>query len=241
MQKTGEYIHTVTAIGKLHCGYTEKFGIPRQPGLVEMPASIEMLPPYHQPEAFDGICHYSHLWIEFLFHTNVDRQWSPRVRPPRMGGNTKRGVFATRSPFRPNHIGLSCVQFAGLREEGGTLWVDIVGADMLHGTPILDIKPYLPYVDAVPNATDNFTGGAPAATLEIRWEQQARDAAALWASHFPGLIDIIEQTLAMDPRPAYQKDPERIYGVLLYDLDIQWRVQDDVLIILEINHCPSRT
>lgn len=234
MPKIAERTHVLTTIGILRCGFADKFGIPRQPGLVDMPASIQLLPPYNQAEAFDGIDSFSHLWIEFLFHENLSRPWTPKVRPPCMGGNEKRGVFATRSPYRPNYLGLSCVKLTGLRRSEAQLWLDIEGADMVDGTPIVDIKPYLPYADAVPQARDDFTGGGPEHRLNVSFTAEAAQGIRQLEARQPRLMHLITQTLAMDPRPAYQQDPERIYGIRLFDLDIKWLVQGDQALVVDI-------
>ncbi|WP_111641408.1 tRNA (N6-threonylcarbamoyladenosine(37)-N6)-methyltransferase TrmO [Marinimicrobium alkaliphilum] len=216
--------HTFDTIAIAHTGFKEKFGIPRQPGLA--PAArgqLEILPPYDQPEAFDGLEQCSHLWLQFVFHRASSDQWRPRVRPPRLGGQKSLGVFATRAPVRPNPIGLSVVRYEGLHRREGKLWLDVSGVDLLDGTPILDIKPYVPYVDAL-TAAENRVASAPPTQLPIRFTPASVQACADY--HTDTGIDLhalIAQVLAQDPRPRYQApDPERRYGMRLYDRDVHW-------------------
>ncbi|PIE44461.1 MAG: tRNA (N6-threonylcarbamoyladenosine(37)-N6)-methyltransferase TrmO [Gammaproteobacteria bacterium] len=230
----------ITPIGILTSGFKEKFGTPRQSGLVAMPASIHMLPPFDTTDAFDGIDNFSHLWLAFLFHKNRGKGWLPKVRPPRMGGNEKRGVFATRSPFRPNGMGLSCVEFNGLRRARDGLWLDIIGADIMDGTPIIDIKPYIPYADSKTDARSSFAADAPKTTLQIEWQTTALERLAhLQVGHqnrqgIENLRKLVESTLSLDPRPAYQNDPNRIYGTRFFESDVKWQVIDKTAIILDI-------
>jgi len=213
------------AIGIVHSCFKEKFGIPRQPGLAPLAtAEIELLPPYDDPAAFEGLEGTSHLWIQFVFHANRREAWKPKVKPPRLGGNKSLGVFATRSPTRPAPIGLSVVSFDGIRVRAGKLFVAISGVDLLEGTPVLDIKPYVPYVDLVPAAQNSFAAQPPAAiTVEI-----PADIAAICAEYQQtrgvDLAGLITQVLQQDPRPQYQQpEPERVYGMRLLDLDLRWR------------------
>lgn len=213
------------AIGIVHSCFKEKFGIPRQPGLAPLArAEIELLPPYDDRSAFDGLEGCTHLWIQFVFHANKREEWKPKVKPPRLGGNKSLGVFATRSPTRPAPIGLSVVRYEGVIEREGKLLVLISGVDLLEGTPVLDIKPYVPYVDAVPDAENSFAAAPP--------EQIAVDIPAELLAHCADyqartgtdLAGLITQILQQDPRPQYQQpDAERIYGMKLLDLDVQWR------------------
>ncbi len=214
------------AIGVVHSGFKEKFGIPRQPGLVPAArAAIELLPPYDRPEALRGLEGFSHLWLLFVFHASLGRDWKPTVRPPRLGGNARVGVFASRSNFRPNPIGMSVVEFAGVREEEGRLFIDVRGADLLDATPLLDIKPYVAYADALPEARSGFADGPPP-RRPVRFGAAARDAcAAAEAAGCAGFTALVESLLAHDPRPAYreQEPAERVFGMRLYDYDVKWR------------------
>lgn len=209
------------AIGIIHSCFKEKFGIPRQPGLVPLAkAQLELLPPYDDRNALEGLESCSHLWIQFVFHANKREEWKPKVKPPRLGGNKSLGVFATRSPTRPSPIGLSVVKLDGIEERDGKLLIHLSGVDLLDGTPVLDIKPYVPYVDLVPQATNKFAHAAPV------WIEVIFTPEALLFCHSYGkqLEDLIRQILQQDPRPQYQQpEPDRIYGMKLLDLDVRWR------------------
>lgn len=216
---------TFPAIGIVHSCFKEKFGIPRQPGLAPLArAEIELLPPFNEPAAFDGLEGCSHLWIQFVFHANKREDWKPKVKPPRLGGNKSLGVFATRSPTRPAPIGLSVVRFDGVIEREGKLLVQISGVDLLEGTPVLDIKPYVPYVDCVTDAENRFAAAEPelvAVSIPAQWQNFCAAYRARTGTDLDGLI---VQILQQDPRPQYQQpEPERIYGMKLLDLDVQWR------------------
>lgn len=222
----------VTAIGYVHSCYQEKFGIPRQPGLApEARASIEILAPYDRDEAFRGLESVSHIWLVFIFHQSMREQWRPTVRPPRLGGNQRIGVFATRSNFRPNPIGLSLVSLEGISRRDNRLWLDVRGADLLEGTPILDIKPYLPYADSVAGAEAGIANTPPVPIPVVFSPQAQSQLAALDARIYPGVEALIHDSLRYDPRPAYRKDEEagRIYGCRFYDLNIRWQVVDGVI------------
>lgn len=216
------------AIGITHSCFKEKFGIPRQPGLAPLArAEIELLPPYDERTAFEGLEGCTHLWIQFVFHANKYAKkdgWKPKVKPPRLGGNQSLGVFATRSPTRPAPIGLSVVRFEGIDEREGKLFVQISGVDLLDGTPVLDVKPYVPYVDCVLEAENSF---APAAPVLIAVDIPAPLMAACvdyWKRTGTDLAGLITQILQQDPRPQYQQpEPERVYGMKLLDLDVRWQ------------------
>ena len=215
-----------TAIGVIHSCFKEKFGIPRQPGLAPAAqAELEIFSPYNRPEAFGGLQSCSHVWIQFVFHGIERREWKPTVRPPRLGGNQRMGVFATRSTHRPNPIGLSVVkldEIIGL--DTGDIRLRLSGVDLLDGTPVLDIKPYLPYVDVISDASYPFADELPEC-IEVKWQELAEKSARRYAEETCiDLPALIEQVLRQDPRPAYQQpDSSRIYGMQLYELNIQWR------------------
>lgn len=221
------------AIGIIHSCFKEKFGIPRQPGLVPLAkARLEFLPPYNDRAALDGLEHCSHLWVQFVFHANKRDEWKPKVKPPRLGGNKTLGVFATRSPTRPAPIGLSVCKLEGIVQEGARLWLELGGVDLLDGTPVLDIKPYVPYVDMVPEAINRFADAAPLWVPVSFSPDAARQCAAL--SH-PQLDELIRQILQQDPRPQYQQpDPERLYGMKLLDLDLRWRYRETGIEVVDI-------
>ena len=220
----------IQIIARMHSDFATKFGIPRQSGLVEeLRSTIVFEPEFRNTDALRGMEGFSHLWLIWQFSEAVRSSWSPTVRPPRLGGNTRMGVFATRSPFRPNNLGLSCVRFLGLEEteEFGTV-IHVGGADLMDGTPIFDIKPYIPYADCKPEALGGFTGGTEGDLLEVE---------------FPApLLNILPQEkqqaaigiLAHDPRPSYQKDEARIYGLTFAGFDIRFQVKEKLLTVVEV-------
>jgi tRNA-Thr(GGU) m(6)t(6)A37 methyltransferase TsaA len=222
---------SIRPVARVVSPYREKFGVPRQPGLV--PAArgyLEMLPEYAAVEAFEGIEGFSHLWVIFGFHLS-DGQPRLRVRPPRLGGNEELGVFATRSPFRPNGLGLSVLRFQGLETAEGRLRVAVSGLDMVDGTPVYDIKPYVPYTDALPAARGGFAAEPPAAGLQVSFSQEAEAQLSGLGETAPGIRRLIEQSLALDPRPAYQRGDGRIYGTRLSAYDVRWRVEAGRVIV----------
>jgi len=226
------------AIGRVHSCYQEKFGIPRQPGLVpEARASIEILVPYDRDEAFRGLESVSHIWLVFVFHQTMREQWRPTVRPPRLGGNQRIGVFATRSNFRPNPLGLSLVSLEAVSRRDNRLWLDVRGADLLEGTPILDIKPYLPYADSVAGAEAGIANTPPAPIPVVFHPQAQAQLAALDVRTYPGVEALIHDSLRYDPRPAYHKDEEagRVYGCRFYDLNIRWQVVSGVIEVISVD------
>ena len=221
---------TIEPIARIRSDFSSKFGIPRQSGLVaELQATIIFEPAYRNADALRGMEDFSHLWLIWQFSENVRSQWSPTVRPPRLGGNTRLGVFATRSPFRPNNLGLSCVKLVGLEQtqEYGTV-IHVAGADLMDGTPIFDIKPYIPYSDCHQDALGGFTDTTPRETLQVSIDPVLLKK--LPESKQEALIGVLTQ----DPRPSYQNDPDRIYGLPFAGFDIRFRVQDTVLTVIEI-------
>lgn len=216
-----EHRITLNAIAHIRSSFPEKFGIPRQGGLADTRGNIVFEPEYRDVQAFRGLEEYSHIWLVWEFSETLGRQWSPTVRPPRLGGNIRKGVFATRSPFRPNPIGLSCVRLDGIQwgEEGPVL--QVVGADLLDGTPILDIKPYLPYVDSHPEAEGSFAERRKEERLTVEFPQKWREKVS--EEQYRILCQLLEQ----NPRPSYQKDPDRIYGMRYADLEVKFTVDDD--------------
>ena len=221
---------TIQPIAKMKSDFSTKFGIPRQSGLVtELRSSIVFEPEFRNADALRGIEGFSHLWIIWQFSEAVRTEWSPTVRPPRLGGNTRMGVFATRSPFRPNNLGLSCVKLLGIEEtaEYGTV-IHVGGADLMDGTPIFDIKPYIPYADCQPDAIGGFTDTAGDFLLEV---------------DFPtSLLEILPttkqeaaiQVLSHDPRPSYQRKPGRVYGLTFAGFDIRFTVEDTKLTVVAV-------
>ena len=221
---------TLRPIGHMESDFSEKFGIPRQSGLVEdLRARVVLEPEYRNPDALRGIEGFSHLWLIWEFSQARREGWSPTVRPPRLGGNERVGVFATRSPFRPNPIGLSSVRLEGVdlhTPEGPVLVVS--GADLMDGTPILDIKPYLPYGDCHPEASAGFAGPDGGGLLEVSCPE------ALLERLPPDKREALLGVLARDPRPSYQSDPERVYGMAFAGWDIRFSVAGEVLTVREI-------
>ncbi len=217
-------------IARIRSDFPSKFGLPRQSGLVEeLRSAILFEPEYRNPEALRGLEGFSHLWLIWQFSEAVRETWSPTVRPPRLGGNTRIGVFATRSPFRPNPIGLSCVKLLGTGQESGYGTVLYIGgADLMDGTPIYDIKPYLPYTDCHPDATEGFTAQNREYTLKV--EVPEAYGKVLTGSRRKQL----EGILAQDPRPSYQEDPERVYGFSYAEYEVKFRVREKLLEVLSI-------
>ena len=217
-------------IARIHSDFATKFGIPRQSGVVgSLQAEIIFEPEFRSRDAVRGLEAFSHIWLIWEFSENVRADWSPTVRPPRLGGNVRMGVFATRAPFRPNPIGLSCVRLEGIDYGGkdGPI-LRVRGADMLDGTPVYDIKPYLPFVDSHPEATGGFAGPARehALTVEIPPEQLSR---------FPvEKRDALVGVLAQDPRPRYQADASRVYGLEFGGYEVKFTVSDQILTVTDI-------
>jgi len=216
---------TLTPIAHIETEFTEKFGIPRQSGLVpDLRGIIRFTPEFRQAELLRGLEGFSHLWLIWGF--SEVSGWTPTVRPPRLGGNARLGVFATRSPYRPNPLGLSAVEIAGVDPDKAI--IHIHGADLLDGTPIYDIKPYIPYADCIPTAKGGFADTAPGAVLQV----QVSDAEIVKLP--PDRQSALVQVLALDPRPSYQDDPTRIYGFTFAGFEVKFQVVGDVLTVLEI-------
>ncbi|MCF6191425.1 MAG: tRNA (N6-threonylcarbamoyladenosine(37)-N6)-methyltransferase TrmO [Cocleimonas sp.] len=231
----------LSPIGIISSCYKEKFGIPRQPGLVPAAMAELILGDEFGEESVRGLEGFSHIWINFIFHETQAQGWKPMVRPPRLGGNEKVGVFASRSTFRPNPIGLSAVELLCVEIRKGRVVLHLAGCDLLDGTPVLDIKPYLPYADIIPNAGGGFAETKPEALLEVVFSEEAE----LQCKQADQRIDhvkvggcasikvLITQVLQLDPRPAYQStnkdssESDRIYAMKLHDFDLKWRYYDN--------------
>ncbi|MGP9833637.1 tRNA (N6-threonylcarbamoyladenosine(37)-N6)-methyltransferase TrmO [Marinobacter sp. NSM] len=230
---------TLTPIAITHSCFKDKFGVPRQPGLTRH-AHAELLiqSPFDREDAFRGLETASHLWLTFQFHEAIRAEWRPVVRPPRLGGNKKIGVFASRSPFRPNSLGLSVVRNEGLIRKNGQLVLRISDHDLIEGTPILDIKPYLPFADSVPEASLGWAESAPTERADVAFSPEADEQlAGLAADDYPDVRALIEDVVSYDPRPSFRRgrDEERIYGANLYDLNVRFRfVNDDSKIRVEV-------
>ena len=220
----------IQVIARMRSDFPTKFGIPRQPSLVEgLRSAIVFEPGFRNPDTLRGIEGFSHLWIIWQFSEAVRSDWSPTVRPPRLGGNTRMGVFATRSPFRPNSLGLSCVKLEGVEydtKDGPVIHVS--GADLMDGTPIFDIKPYIPYADSHPEALGGFTDTAGDFLLKVDFPEEL--LGLLPEEKRQAAIGV----LSHDPRPSYQRKPERVYGLPFAGFDIRFRVVEDVLTVCEV-------
>ena len=220
---------TMHIIANIHSDFPTKFGIPRQSGLVEeLTAQIVFTPDYRAPEAVRGLEDFSHIWLIWQFSKAVREHWSPTVRPPRLGGNTRMGVFATRSPFRPNAIGLSCVRLLKVESntpEGPVLTV--AGADLMDGTPILDIKPYIPYADCQMEATGGFTDTAGEFLLKVEFPPELLSMVP--EDRQEALIGVLRH----DPRPSYQRKPERVYGMEFAGVNVRFKVAEDTLLVVD--------
>lgn len=217
-------------IAHIRTDFSTKFGIPRQSGLVdELEATIIFEPEYRNPDALRGLDEYTHLWLLWQFSECIDKEWTPTVRPPRLGGNKRMGVFATRSPFRPNPIGLSCVKLLGIdkTEKYGCV-IRVAGADLLDSTPIYDIKPYLPYVDSHPDASNGFALDEKSGRLSVEIPEEIIKIIP------PEKQAALKAVLAQDPRPGYQDNPERIYGIEFAGFDVRFTVVSNLLTVTEI-------
>jgi|SRR5476649_1082107 len=224
-------------IGVIHSPYKEKFAVPRQPGLVEDGiGELSLLPPYNQPDAVRGLEAFSHIWVVFMFHQTLDQGWRPTVRPPRLGGNTRVGVFATRSTFRPNPIGMSLIALRGIRISGAQVTLELGSLDLVDGTPVVDIKPYLPYAESIATARAGFAQQSPAANMVVIFCPAAERQLVELAPRYPRLRRFINDVLAQDPRPAYrrQQDQPRDYAVMLLEFNVRWRVDGPIAEVLAI-------
>ena len=222
---------SIDVIARMRSDFPTKFGIPRQSGLVrELRSTIVFEPEYRNADALRGLEDFSHLWIIWQFSEAVRAGWSPTVRPPRLGGNARMGVFATRSPFRPNNLGLSSVRILGLEQTPnlGTV-IHVAGADLMDGTPIFDIKPYIPYSDCHTDATGGFTDRAGEFLLQVEFPEEL-------LNQLPGdKQEAAVGVLSHDPRPSYQRKPDRIYGLTFAGFDIRFKVNEDILTVVEVN------
>lgn len=221
---------SIQAIAKIRSDFPSKFGIPRQSGIVEsLRSTIIFEPEFRNADALRGLENFSHLWLIWHFSEATRSTWSPTVRPPRLGGNTRLGVFATRSPFRPNPIALSSVRILGIEktQNYGSV-IHIAGADLMDGTPIFDIKPYIPYCDSHTDATGGFTDTAGDFILQV--EFPAPLLQSIPEDKRKALLDV----LSHDPRPSYQNDPERVYGLCFSNFDIHFKVANNTLTVLDL-------
>ncbi|WP_226571813.1 tRNA (N6-threonylcarbamoyladenosine(37)-N6)-methyltransferase TrmO [Mangrovibacter yixingensis] len=227
-------------IGVIRSPYKEKFAVPRQPGLVNaIGGELHLLPPYNQAEAVRGLENFSHLWVIFVFHQTMENGWRPTVRPPRLGGNARMGVFATRSTFRPNPVGQSLVALKRIECQGQKVILHLGGLDLVDGTPVIDIKPYLPFAESIPDARAGYAQTEPPAALSITFTPQVREQLHHQASHYPDLERFIVEVLSQDPRPAYRKTetPGKTYAVLLADFNVRWRITGQGAEVFALEPC----
>lgn len=229
---------SLQSIGVVESCYKEKFGIPRQPGLVTSARGVlRLFPPYCQPEVVRGLEGFSHIWLVFLFHQAMQTPWKPTVRPPRLGGNERLGVFATRSMFRPNPVGLSVVRLDEIRCQTNSIELWLSGLDLVDGTPVVDIKPYIAYADAITDGDSGFATAPPLEQYPVRFSAVARgqcdQKSAQWQID---ILRLITQVLEQDPRPAYRSGrvDDRHYGLALYDFDVRWRIDEQGVEVLEL-------
>lgn len=233
-------------IGTIDSPYKEKFAIPRQPGLVTAAqGQLRLTGSANNIELVRGLEQFSHIWLLFVFHGTQDQGWKPLVRPPRLGGNKKLGVLATRSTFRPNPIGMSVVKLDRIEQRDSQVILHINELDLLDGTPIVDIKPYVPYADIVPTATAGYAQEKPTTTMAVVFNTIAIQHLAVFSSDYKDLKQLIIQVLEQDPRPAYKHDKldTRVYGMVLYNLNIQWQINErstiEVIGILKVKENPD--
>lgn len=227
--------YSIEPIGIIHTPFKEKFAVPRQPRLAPSATSkIELLNQANSLDAVRGIEQFSHLWLIFLFDKNLDASWSPTVRPPRLGGNERVGVFASRSPFRPNGLGMSAVEFRGIHQENGQVCIELGSTDLVDGTPIIDIKPYIPYSDSIPEANGGFAASEPK-QLPVNFSELAKQQLRFHA-HKTQVQAVICEVLGQDPRPAYKKSQQdsKEYAVNLFDLNVKFTVNANLVTVTSI-------
>lgn len=218
----------VRTIGVIRSCFTEKFGIPRQPGMVRAAtARLELLPPFNREEMVRGLTQFSHIWIHFIFHETVAEGWKPTVRPPWLGGRKRVGVFASRSPHRPNHLGLSAVRLEAVVHREGKVWLELSGIDLLDGTPVIDIKPYIPYSDCITEASGGYAHGCQAELPVVFDVGAAAFCRRYHEETGRDILLLIEEMIRHDPRPASQKGNKNRFGMLLWDVNIRWSVEPD--------------
>lgn len=228
---------SLESIAVVHSPFREKFATPRQPGLAPtVTARVIFKPEFCSPEAIRSLEGFSHIWLIFLFHQSIGQGWTATVRPPRLGGNQRVGVYASRSPFRPNPIGISAVRLLDIEICGPDISLKVEGADLIDKTPIIDIKPYVPYSDSIEHACGGFAATAPE-RLEVVFTDTARQQLQHFLPASPELEVLLTETLALDPRPAYKQktDQDRHYGALLDRYNINWKVNHDSVIVVNID------
>ncbi|MEX3073821.1 tRNA (N6-threonylcarbamoyladenosine(37)-N6)-methyltransferase TrmO [Vibrio alginolyticus] len=233
-------MYSIEPIGIIETPYKEKFAVPRQPRLVPAAtARVKLQGDANSPEAVRGLEQFSHVWLLFLFDQNLEAGWKPTVRPPRLGGNERIGVFASRSTFRPNGIGMSAVEVKGVTKKGDQIYIDVGSVDLVDGTPIVDIKPYIPYSDSIARAQGGYAEEEPE-KLQVTFSSEALSSESLASetkrSDTEHMLRVIEQVLAQDPRPAYKKNKpdSKEYAVNLFDLNVKFTVNDNLITVTAI-------
>jgi tRNA-Thr(GGU) m(6)t(6)A37 methyltransferase TsaA len=230
--------YSLSPIATISTPFKQKFAIPRQPGLANAPGKITFLPGFDDPYMLDGIEGFSHLWLLFIFHQTLQRGWKSKVKAPRLGGNNSIGVLATRSTHRPNGIGMSVVKNKGLVKESNGTFLAVEGVDLVDATPIVDIKPYLPYADSITEATDILSNHPPIPSREVVFDETVSSAVHNVEKYHAGFTALLTNVLSQDPRPAYKhkidSDP-KTYKVALYDVDIGFVISNGVVVVTEIN------
>lgn len=230
--------YSFPVVGVMHSCFMAKFGVPRQPGLIqEATGYIELRPPYNQPNTVRGLEDFSHIWVLFVFHHNIREGWKATVRPPRLGGDKRIGVFASRSPFRPSPLGLSVLELLNVElKDHGIIRLHVKGQDIVNGTPVVDIKPYVPYTDALPDAHGGFASSSPDGNaLPVMVSKEAeRHFEQLERRGLKSFRELAKRVIAADPRPAYQREEGRVYGVFLSGYEVVWKIVDDKALVTEI-------
>jgi len=229
-------LYNFTSIGSIRSCYKEKFGIPRQPALVASPASIEIDIAYSKDEAFRELETFSHIWVVFVFHGVGNKEWNPTVRPPRLGGNKRIGVFASRSMFRPNPIGLSVVELKNIERRGNKIILNIIGGDFLDATPVLDIKPYIPYADSIDTIKAGYAVEKPETKLKVDFSEQVKTDINKIKNKYPEIENVIIGVLQLDPRPAYQEknQTKNEFSIKMYEYDVKWVVENECVFVTEL-------
>ena len=231
-------MHTIIPIGHIQSPYKEKFAVPRQPGLVDGITSYLLLTgEANCVESVRGLEEFSHIWLLFMFDQNLDAGWKPTVRPPRLGGNKQVGVFASRSPFRPNGMGISAVKLKRIIQQDKQIILEIVGADLIDNTPVFDIKPYIHYCDVIADAQSGYAEFTPE-KIAVTFHAEAL-ASIVNRTDYAQIKAVIEQVLSQDPRPAYKKETQddKIYGVKLFDLNVKFTISDNIAVVTSIDAC----
>lgn len=229
---------TFDTIGIVHSCYKDKFAIPRQARLVTAStASVELLEPYNNIEVTRGLEDFSHLWLSFVFHRHIDKGWNTTVKPPRLDGKQRYGVFATRASFRPNPIGLSLVEMKSIEQKGAKLFIHVKGADLLDQTPIIDIKPYIPYTDSLPEARGGFTEQVKEELFEVIFSKVASEDCEQAKQQYPDIETFIKQLLALDHRAYFYKNIDKVYSTKVYDYDLKWIIKDRQVEVISLKAC----